>query len=133
LHARTPAETARYKTEPYVMAADVYSLPPHIGCGGWTWYTGSAGWTYRLIVDTFLGLNLVVDELQFTPRVPSDWKSFKLDYRYRETVHHINCLNVSGTWKLPPKIFLDGIQQPQAALKLVDDRREHFVEVRFES
>jgi cyclic beta-1,2-glucan synthetase len=133
LHARTPEETAGYKTEPYVMAADVYSLPPHTGRGGWTWYTGSAGWTYRLIVETFLGLDLMVDELRFTPRVPQDWKSFKLDYRYRETVYHITCLNISGAWKLPPKIFVDGNELMEDVLKLVDDRRDHFVEAKFES
>ena len=132
LHSRTPAETACYKTEPYVMAADVYSLPPHTGRGGWTWYTGSAAWTYRLIVETFLGLDLMVDELRFNPRIPTDWKSFKLDYRFRETFYHITCLNISGTWNQPPKIILDGKEQVLAALKLIDDRREHFVEVKFE-
>ena len=131
LHSRTPAEIARYKTEPYVMAADVYSVPPHTGRGGWTWYTGSAAWMYRLILETFLGVELAVDELHFTPRVPLDWKSFKLDYRYRETIYHITFLNTSGTWKVPPKIFVDGKEQSQAVLKLVDDRREHFVEVKF--
>jgi cellobiose phosphorylase len=72
-----------------------------------------------------------VDELRFAPRIPRDWKSFKLNYRYRETVYRITCLNVSGTWQLPPKIFLDGNAQPQALLKLADDRREHVVEVKF--
>ena len=87
---------------------------------------------YRLILETFLGVKLAVDELHFTPRVPLDWKSFKLDYRYRETVYYINCINVSGAWKGPPKISLDGAEQPDAALKLADDRREHFVEVKFQ-
>ncbi len=132
LHTSTPEEIARYKTEPYVMAADVYSVSPHTGRGGWTWYTGSAGWMYRLILETFLGLELAVDELRFTPKAPLDWKTFKLDYRYRDTVYHISCLNVSGTWKVPPKIFVDGKEQPNAALNLTDDRREHFVEVKFE-
>jgi len=132
LHARTPEEVARYKTEPYVIAADVYSVPSHIGRGGWTWYTGSAGWMYRLLVETLLGLELAVDELRFTPRVPFDWKSFKVDYRYRLTVYHINCLNLSGAWKAPKKIFLDGTEQAGDALKLADDRREHFVEVKFQ-
>ena len=80
----------------------------------------------------FSVLNLAVDELRFTPKVPLEWKSFKLDYRYRETVYHIACINVSGAWKVPPKIFLDGSEQPGAVLKLVDDRREHSVEVKFE-
>jgi cyclic beta-1,2-glucan synthetase len=133
LHAQEPKEVARYKAEPYVVAADVYSLPPHTGRGGWTWYTGSAGWMYRLITETLLGLEIIIDELHFTPRVPLDWKSFKLDYRFRETTYHITCLNVSGTWKVPPKILVDGKEQPQAVLKLVDDRREHLVEVRFQA
>jgi cellobiose phosphorylase len=87
---------------------------------------------YRLILETLLGVELAVDELRFTPKVPLEWKSFKLDYRYRETVYHIACINVSGAWKVPPKIFLDGSEQPGAVLKLVDDRREHSVEVKFE-
>ena len=114
------------------MAADVYSLPPHAGRGGWTWYTGSAGWMYRLILETFLGVELAVDELRFAPKAPPDWKSFKLDYCYRETIYRIICINISGAWKIPPKIFVDGKEQPQVALKLVDDHREHFVEVRFQ-
>ena len=131
LHTSTPEEIARYKTEPYVMAADVYSVPPHTGRGGWTWYTGSAGWMYRLILETFLGVEVAVDELRFSPKVPVDWKIFKLDYHYRETIYHITCINVTGAWKVPPKIFLDGKEQPQAVLKLADDRHEHFVEVKF--
>ena len=132
LHAQEPDAVARYKVEPYVVAADVYSLPPHVGRGGWTWYTGSAGWMYRLIVETLLGVELTVDELRFTPRVPRDWSSFKLDYRYRTTVFHITLHNAAGGWEVPPKIFLDGNEQRGAALKLVDDHREHFAEVRFE-
>jgi cellobiose phosphorylase len=131
LHTRTPEAVALYKTEPYVMAADVYSVSPHTGRGGWTWYTGSAGWMYRLITETFLGLELAVDELRFTPRLPPDWKSFKLDYRFRETVYQITCTNVSGGWKVPPTFILDGIEQPQPALKLVNDRQRHVVEVKF--
>jgi cellobiose phosphorylase len=132
LHAQEPKEVARYKTEPYVIAADIYSLPPHTGRGGWTWYTGSAGWMYRLILETLLGVELAVDELRFTPKVPLDWKSFKLDYRHHETIYHIACINTSGAWKVPPKIFLDGTEQSGTVLKLVNDRREHFVEVKFQ-
>lgn len=87
---------------------------------------------YRLILETFLGVELAVDELRFTPRAPLEWKTFKLDYRHRETVYHITCINTSGAWKVPPKIFLDGADQFSAVLKLADDRREHYVEVKFE-
>ena len=77
-HAKTPEEVERYKVEPYVIAADVYALSPHIGRGGWTWYTGSAGWIYRLIVESLLGLSLETDKLYINPCLPSDWVSFKI-------------------------------------------------------
>ena len=131
LHAEGPVETARYKGEPYVIAADVCSMPPHTGRCGWTWYTGSAGWMYRLIVETLLGLEAAVNELRFAPRVPTEWKSFKLNYRYRETTFHIVCVNASGGWKVPAQIRVDGVAQAGTALKLTDDRREHFVEIKF--
>ncbi len=98
LHASGPDEMRRYKGEPYVVPADIYSVPPHTGRCGWTWYTGSAGWMYRLIVETLLGVEVVVNELRFTPRVPAGWKTFKLHYRYRETIFQITCINVSGEW-----------------------------------
>jgi cellobiose phosphorylase len=132
LLAQEPTGMMQYQAEPDVIAADVYSLPPHTGRGGWTWYTGSAGWMYRLITETLLGLSLEVDTLYFTPRLPIEWKSFKLDYRYRQTVYKINCLNTSGAWQIPPSVFLDGIRQAETTLKLVDDHQEHFVEVKFE-
>ena len=131
LHACEPESAARYKGEPYVVAADIYSMPPHVGRCGWTWYTGSAGWMYRLITETLLGLEIVVNELRFTPRVPTEWKSFKLDYRYRETMFHIVFVNTSGAWKGPAQVWVEGVAQPGTTLKLIDDRLEHRAEVRF--
>jgi cellobiose phosphorylase len=130
-HAEDPAGAARYKVEPYVIAADVYSVPPHTGRGGWTWYTGSAGWAYRLITETLLGLKLEVDKLRFTPCLPPEWKSFKLHYRYRETYYHITLLRTGDRWGSSQKIVLDGAEQPNALLPLQGDRREHHAEVRF--
>src|SRR4030066_1629824 len=88
-HGRSPEEIETYKVEPYVVAADVYAVSPHIGRGGWTWYTGSAAWMYRLILESLLGLRLEVDKLRFTPCLPADWAGFKMHYRYREAVYHI--------------------------------------------
>jgi cellobiose phosphorylase len=130
-HGDTPAAIARYKVEPYVVAADVYSVSPHTGRGGWTWYTGSAGWLYRLITESFLGLHLDADRLRFTPCLPQDWKSCKLHYRYRETGYHITLLNVGGQWNGPQTIILDGVEQQNPFVLLQGDRREHNVEVRF--
>ena len=88
-HSLSSQDAATYKVEPYVVAADVYGSPPHVGRGGWTWYTGSAGWLYRLIVESLLGLRLDVDKLRFKPCLPPHWQSFKLHYRYRRTTYHI--------------------------------------------
>jgi cellobiose phosphorylase len=128
-HGRTAEEVAIYKVEPYVVAADVYAVKPHTGRGGWTWYTGSAGWMYRLIVESLLGLRLDVDKLHFAPCLPADWKTFTMHYRYRETVYHIAVLHthdgISET-----RVMVDGVEQRDPVIPLVDDRREHSVEVR---
>ncbi|MFZ0791229.1 MAG: cyclic beta 1-2 glucan synthetase, partial [Chromatiaceae bacterium] len=128
-HAKSPEAISTYKVEPYVMAADVYAVPPHTGRGGWTWYTGSAGWMYRLIVESLLGLRLEVDRLHLAPCLPAHWGTLTIHYRYRETVYHIAL--VQG----PPggggtRLRLDGVEQAGQAIPLVDDRREHRVEVR---
>jgi cellobiose phosphorylase len=126
-HARSTKETATYKVEPYVVAADVYAVPPHTGRGGWTWYTGSAAWMYRLIVESLLGLRLEVDKLCFTPCIPADWKGFKVHYRYRETIYHITVLQTGDGSKA--SVTVDGVEQPDNAIPLLDDRKEHSVEV----
>ncbi len=126
-HGLSPSGVATYKVEPYVVAADVYALSPHIGRGGWTWYTGSAGWMYRLIVESLLGLRLEGESLRFAPCLPEDWTAFKVHYRYRETVYHIAVLPLRGG---ETSVTVDGIVQPSPAIPLVDDRRDHAVEVR---
>jgi len=99
-HGSSPAGIATYKVEPYVVAADVYALVPHTGRGGWTWYTGSAGWMYQLIVERLLGVRLDVDKLQFFPCLRDDWPSFKLHYRYRDTFYHVT-VKTMGVAKRP--------------------------------
>ncbi len=127
-HARSPEEIAIYKVEPYVVTADVYALSPHTGRGGWSWYTGSAGWMYRLIVESLLGLRLEVDKLRFTPCLPSDWPGFTMHYRYRETVYHI-AVQRQPAEKGETRVTVDGVDQHDNTIPLVDDRQEHFVEV----
>jgi cyclic beta-1,2-glucan synthetase len=127
-HADTSEAAALYRVEPYVVPADVYAVPPHTGHGGWTWYTGSAGWMYRLITESLLGLQLDVDKLRFTPCLPADWPSFKIHYRYRETFYHITILN-SGTGATVKRVLLDGNDQPEKFVPLVDDRHDHNAEV----
>jgi cellobiose phosphorylase len=128
-HARSFEEVIRYKVEPYVVAADVYALSPHIGRGGWTWYTGSAGWMYRLMVESLLGLRLETDKLYIEPCIPDDWISFKIHYRFRETIYRITVTQLyEGNTKLT--IILDGTESNDKFIRLVDDRQEHAAEVK---
>jgi len=127
-HAGSPEQTATYKAEPYVVAADVYAVQPHTGRGGWTWYTGSAAWMYRLMVESLLGLSLEVDKLRLTPCLPADWEGFKIHYRHRETVTHITVLQTpAGSGEMT--VTVDGIEQPDKTIPLVDDHQEHWAEV----
>jgi cyclic beta-1,2-glucan synthetase len=128
-HGSTAEAIERYKVEPYVMCADIYGVPPHIGRGGWTWYTGAAGWMYRLSVETLLGLQLEVDHLRIAPCVPADWDSYKIHYRYRDTVYHITVRRVGEPSGQVIRVRVDGAERPDTRIPLVDDRREHFVEV----
>jgi len=126
-HASTAEDIAIYKVEPYVVAADVYGVAPHIGRGGWTWYTGSAGWMYRLITESLLGLHLEIDKLRFTPLIPQSWPFLKIHYRYRETFYHITFHNSGG--KGITRVVVNGTEQSHTTLTLVDDRQEHNVEI----
>jgi cyclic beta-1,2-glucan synthetase len=127
-HGSTAKEIATYRVEPYVVAADVYSVAPHTGRGGWTWYTGSAGWMYRLITESLVGLRLEVDRLRFEPRLPASWPEFKVHYRYRETTYHITIAG-GGNGTNVKQITVDGADQPDLAVRLVDDRIDHQVQV----
>ncbi len=127
-HGATSEGIATYRVEPYVVAADVYALRPHTGRGGWTWYTGSAGWMYRLIVESLLGVRLDVDKLRIEPCIPADWSSYKVHYRYRETVHHITVTQTRAGGTVT-RVTMDGVDQSDKTVRLADDRLEHFVEV----
>ena len=129
-HARTPQDMAVYKVEPYVVAADVYALAPHTGRGGWTWYTGSAGWMYRLVLESLLGLTLEADCLRFAPCLPPAWKGFRLRYRYRETYYDVIVRRIEAGSEDVPGVTVDGVVQNDSVVHLADDGRQHRVEVR---
>jgi cyclic beta-1,2-glucan synthetase len=129
-HSLSPEDIAIYKVEPYVMPADIYAVAPHTGRGGWTWYTGSAGWTYRLIVESLLGLRLEVDKLHFAPCFPANWSSFKVHYRFRDTVYHIT-VSQSPNHAGEIDLTVDGARGDGKTVTLVNDLQEHFVELTF--
>lgn len=127
-HAGSPDEVAKYKVEPYVMAADVYAVSPHTGRGGWTWYTGSAGWMYRLILESLLGLRLEAGKLYIEPCLPADWKYYKLHYIYRDTLYRISVTQI--TEGNPSVVLtLDGVECQDKFFRLVNDRQDHAAEV----
>jgi cyclic beta-1,2-glucan synthetase len=130
-HGRSIEEIETYKVEPYVVAADVYAVSPHSGRGGWTWYTGSAAWMYRLIVESLLGLRLEADKLYFEPCLPPDWEMFKVHYRYRETIYHISVLQ-GRVGEDQTSVTVDGVLRHDRAIPLIDDCEEHLVEVRIQ-
>jgi cellobiose phosphorylase len=125
-HGNTPGSIAVYKVEPYVVAADVYTNPQHAGRGGWTWYTGSAGWMYRLVVESLLGLKLEINRLRLSPLLPAEWESIDIHYRFRETFHHIHVRNGGKNVK---RVVFDGNEQGDVTIALLDDRQEHHIEV----
>ncbi len=126
-HAQDPQGVERYKVEPYVVAGDVYSRPPHTGRGGWTWYTGSASWLYRTILEATLGLRREGDRLVIDPHIPPDWPSFEIVYRFRSATYRITVQNPQGVESGPMAVWVDDRPQLEAAIPLVDDGRNHEV------
>jgi cellobiose phosphorylase len=128
-HGSTPVQISTYKVEPYVVAADVYAVAPHTGRGGWTWYTGSAGWMYRLMIETLLGLSLAGNRLRLAPRLPKWWATCKINYRFRQTPYHITISRLPHGSPGDGETFLDGELLTDRIIPLVDDRREHSVQL----
>ncbi len=127
-HGNSAQAIDTYKVEPYVAAADVYAVVPHAGRGGWTWYTGSASWMYRLITESLLGLRLEAGQLRFAPCLPPEWPGFSLRYRYYQTLYAINVRQTSSADQ-NILVTVDGRVQAAGAIDLVNDLQEHQVEV----
>ncbi len=123
-HGDTPARADIYKIEPYVLAADIHTAKGHEGAGGWSWYTGSAAWLYQLLVEGLLGIHLVNNTLSFTPLFPGDWNEFKITYRFRNTFYHIQVKKSGIATETIRHVWLDGIEQPDHQIHLVDDGKE---------
>jgi cyclic beta-1,2-glucan synthetase len=130
-HARTPAAVQRYRVEPYVACADLYSMPPHVGRGGWTWYTGSAGWMYRAGLEWILGFRLQGASFLMDPCIPKTWPDFSLSFRYRSSRYDIAVSNPDGVSRGVVRAELDGVALPgnEARIPLADDGATHRVHV----
>ncbi|MGE5315393.1 MAG: GH36-type glycosyl hydrolase domain-containing protein, partial [Acidobacteriota bacterium] len=134
-HADTPEAIERYRVEPYVAAADVYALPPQTGRGGWTWYTGSAGWMYRAGLEWILGMRIHGTELMLDPCIPKAWKGFELIYRRGSSRCEIAVENPHGVNRGISSWTLDGVVQPAVSvgspvrMSLEDDGEVHSVRI----
>ncbi|GGA02617.1 hypothetical protein GCM10011408_25080 [Dyella caseinilytica] len=133
-HSETVEAVARYQVEPYVACADVYSVDPYIGRGGWTWYTGSAGWLYRAGLEAILGFQRLGDHLLINPCVPTSWPRFEITYRHRGghrgiTHYLIAVENPDGVSSGVASVELDGKTLHTEQIPLVDDGQKHSVRV----
>jgi cyclic beta-1,2-glucan synthetase len=125
-HTLTPEAVSVYKVEPYVVAADVYTAEGHLGRGGWTWYTGSASWLYRVGLEGILGFKKRGEVLTIDPCIPSGWKGFAIDYRYGATTYSIKVENPDGVQRGVRSVSVDGVSV-EGGVPLVDDRRRREV------
>ncbi len=127
-HTSTYRGYAKYKAEPYTLAADVYAVWPHTGRGGWSWYTGAAGWLYRAGLESILGMQKEGDSLVIEPCIPASWQEYVVHYRHRNTMYRILVRNPDRVQSGVIRITLDGVIV-QGAVLLEDDRDEHQIEV----
>jgi cyclic beta-1,2-glucan synthetase len=132
-HADRQESIAKYRVEPYVVAADVYGVPPHVGRGGWTWYTGSASWMYRLILESLIGIDMRADRLSFHPCLPHHWPHVEVTLRYRSTQYRIR-IEREATGPQPnsvvaphstQQLFVDGTAIAEDFVTLIDDHMNH--------
>jgi cyclic beta-1,2-glucan synthetase len=128
-HSSTRAGLHKYKVEPYVAVGDVYAVPPHTGRGGWTWYTGSAGWMYRAGLESILGFKLHGERLQIDPCVPRWWRDFEIMYRRGHTTYRIKVENPLGVSRGVATVEVDGALQPDDEFPVSDDGQTHNVRV----
>jgi cyclic beta-1,2-glucan synthetase len=130
-HASSRAGVYRYKVEPYVVAADLYAEPPHVGRGGWTWYTGSAGWMYRAGIEWILGFRLRGTKLHIDPCIPCAWRNFEITFRYQSSRYEIVVENPQRVARGVSSVELDGASLAAGSMhiQLADDGTTHHVRV----
>ena len=127
-HSRTKDASNKYKVEPYVIAADVYGQGNLIGRGGWTWYTGSSSWYYKAGIEYILGLKIENGYMTINPCIPKDWKEYQIQYKWKESIYHINVKNPDGKNSGVTKVLLNE-NEVENKIKLDGSRRIYHVEV----
>jgi cellobiose phosphorylase len=128
-HTPSTDAVARYRVEPYVLVADVYSQPPHVGRGGWTWYTGSVAWLYRVALETIMGFQRRGNTLRIEPCRGLPWPRYEIAYRHGSATYHILVENSTGAGREVQSITVDGQTPAKGEVELADDGRSHEVRV----
>jgi len=128
-HARTNYATRKYKVEPYVVAADIYSAKGLEGRGGWTWYTGAASWLYKAGLEYILGFKKEGNKLKIEPCINSNWKEYEIEYRYLDTRYNIKVENENNKQKGVKEIYLDNVKIDIEYINLVNDKQTHNIRV----
>ena len=127
-HSRTKDAVNKYKVEPYVIAADIYGQGNLIGRGGWTWYTGSSSWYYKAGIEYILGLKIENGYLTIDPCIPKEWKEYQIQYKWKDSIYHINVKNLSGKNRGVKKVILDG-SEVENKIKLDGARKIYHIEI----
>lgn len=128
-HSRTKEAASKYKVEPYVVAADIYGAGNLAGRGGWTWYTGSSSWMYEAGLKFILGLTIENGYLSINPCIPTTWKEYKIQYKYKNTIYNIIVKNPNGKNTKVEGMIVDGNIIEEKKIKLEDDRKVHNIEI----
>ena len=127
-HSRTKDAVNKYKVEPYVIAADIYGQGNLVGRGGWTWYTGSSSWYYKAGIEYILGLKIENGYMTIDPCIPRDWKEYQIQYKWKDSIYHINVKNPNGKNRGVEKVILDG-NEVENKIKLDGARKIYHIEV----
>lgn len=127
-HSRTKDAVNKYKVEPYVIAADIYGQGNLVGRGGWTWYTGSSSWYYKAGIEYILGLKIEDGYMTIDPCIPRDWKEYQIQYKWKDSIYHINVKNPNGKNRGVEKVILDG-NEVENKIKLDGARKIYHIEV----
>ncbi len=128
-HSKTKQEADKYKIEPYVIPADVYSTKGLEGRGGWSWYTGSSGWFYKVVLESILGLNINNGRILFNPTISSKWKEYEIQYKYKTSIYNIKVFNYNEKNTGITKIIIDGKEAENKEINLLDDGKIYQIEI----
>jgi len=128
-HSKTKEEAKKYKLEPYVLEADIYSNKDLMGRGGWSWYTGSSSWYFKAVVEYILGLKIESGVLKIEPTIPKDWKEFEIQYKYKTTIYKIKVKNNDGKNTGVRKFVLNGEEVEDMQILLQDNGKIYNIEI----